>query len=235
MLELRQLSKAYHMGDELLPALSDVDLVLPTGSFVALTGASGSGKSTLMNILGCLDTPTRGEYWLDGRAVQNLSDTQLARVRNECIGFVFQNFNLMPRMNAWENVAHPLVFRGIALSERRRRAEEALASVGLGHRLHHRPTELSGGQRQRVAIARALVGQPRLLLADEPTGNLDSRSAVEIMDLLGSLHAQGMTLVIVTHETSIAERCHRVVCLNDGRIVEDRDLRTQQVWMEAAR
>ncbi|MCE2661174.1 MAG: ABC transporter ATP-binding protein [Rubrivivax sp.] len=235
MLELRQLSKAYHLGDGLLPALSDVDLVLPTGSFVALTGASGSGKSTLMNILGCLDTPTRGEYWLDGRAVQDLSDTQLARVRNECIGFIFQNFNLMPRMNAWENVAHPLVFRGIALGERRRRAEEALAAVGLGHRLHHRPTELSGGQRQRVAIARALVGQPRLLLADEPTGNLDSRTAVEIMDLLGSLHAQGMTLVIVTHETSIAERCHRVVCLHDGRIVEDRDLRTQQARMEAAR
>jgi putative ABC transport system ATP-binding protein len=232
MLELARVGKTYRIGGQELPALVDVDIAIPERSFVALTGASGSGKSTLMYILGCLDTPSAGAYRLDGTPVQHFGEAELARVRNTCIGFVFQNFHLMPRMNAWENVAHPLIYRGIAPGERRRRAEAALARVGLADRTGHRPSELSGGQRQRVAIARALVGEPRLLLADEPTGNLDSRTALEIVELLAALNAQGMTLVVVTHESSIAERCQRVVRLHDGRVVEDRRGRGQPLCAE---
>jgi putative ABC transport system ATP-binding protein len=222
MIELNGVGKTYRLGDNEFAALVDVDLHVARNEFVALTGASGSGKSTMMNILGCLDTPTSGTYGLDGEAVAGLNDDQLARVRNRKIGFVFQNFYLMPRMTALDNVAQPLIYRGLAPAARRQRAAEALTRVGLEERLQHKPNELSGGQRQRVAIARALVGLPELLLADEPTGNLDSKTAAEIMALLTDLHADGLTLIIVTHDPSIASYCRRVVRLHDGRIAEDR-------------
>ncbi|CAG1017626.1 sulfonate transport system ATP-binding protein [Burkholderiaceae bacterium] len=228
MIRLSHIGKTYGAGADTFNALADIDLTVARNEFVALTGASGSGKSTLMNLLGCLDTPTTGEYWLDGEAVAGLDEDELARVRNRKIGFVFQNFHLLPRMNAWANVAQPLIYRGVAPAERRERAQRALQRMGLGHRLEHRPNELSGGQRQRVAIARALVGEPELLLADEPTGNLDSSTAAEIMALLAQLHAEGLTLIVVTHEPDIAAQCHRVVRLHDGRIVDDRRQRPQR-------
>jgi putative ABC transport system ATP-binding protein len=223
MIELRGINKSYQLGEaEAFQALAGVDLDLRRGEFVALTGASGSGKSTLMNILGCLDTPSAGSYVLDGEPVGGLNEDQLARVRNRKIGFVFQNFYLMPRMSAVENVAQPLIYRGFSPSARRQRASEALMRVGLEQRLNHKPNELSGGQRQRVAIARALVGRPEVLLADEPTGNLDSRTAQEIMALFTQLNAEGHTLVIVTHDPGIASYSKRVIRLHDGQIVEDR-------------
>lgn len=221
MIRLENIGKTYTLGDNEFAALTDVNLHIARNEFVALTGASGSGKSTLMNILGCLDSPTTGSYSLDGEAVAGLSDDQLAGVRNRKIGFIFQNFYLMPRFTALDNVAQPLIYRGLSPSIRRERAREALARVGLADRTHHKPNELSGGQRQRVAIARALVGRPELLLADEPTGNLDSRTAREIMSLLTHLHGEGVTLIIVTHDPGIASHCHRVVRLHDGRIAED--------------
>jgi putative ABC transport system ATP-binding protein len=222
MIELRGISKSYLLGADQCQALEGVDLDLRRTEFVALTGVSGSGKSTLMNILGCLDTPSAGSYRLDGEPVGGLKDDQLARVRNRKIGFIFQNFNLMPRMTALENVAQPLIYRGFSPSVRRQLAAETLKRVGLHDRLHHKPNELSGGQRQRVAIARALVGRPEVLLADEPTGNLDSRTAQEIMRLFTQLNSEGHTLVIVTHDPGIASHCKRVIRLHDGRIVEDR-------------
>jgi len=223
MIELRGISKRYKLGAaESFQALASVDLDVQRGEFVALTGASGSGKSTLMNILGCLDTPTAGSYVLDGESVAGLNEEQLARVRNRKIGFVFQNFYLMPRMSALDNVAQPLIYRGFSPSARRQRATEALKRVGLEQRLNHKPNELSGGQRQRVAIARALVGRPELLLADEPTGNLDSRTALEIMGLFTRLNDEGHTLVIVTHDPGIASYSRRVIRLHDGQIAEDR-------------
>jgi putative ABC transport system ATP-binding protein len=222
MIELRGISKSYKLGADEFQALAGVNLELRPSEFVALTGPSGSGKSTLMNILGCLDTASAGSYVLDGEPVGGLNEDQLARVRNRKIGFVFQNFYLMPRMSALDNVAQPLIYRGLSLSVRRRRAAEALTRVGLDQRLHHKPNELSGGQRQRVAIARALVGRPEVLLADEPTGNLDSRTAQEIMGLFTELNSEGHTLVIVTHDPSVASYCKRVIRLHDGRIVEDR-------------
>jgi putative ABC transport system ATP-binding protein len=225
MIGLSGIAKSYQLGGHEVHALVEVNLTVLRSEFVALTGPSGSGKSTLMSILGCLDTPTAGHYRLDGEEVAGLDEEALARVRNRKIGFVFQNFHLMPRMTAWENVAQPLVYRGIAPGVRRQRAIEALEGVGLGNRVDHRPNEMSGGQRQRVAIARALVGRPELLLADEPTGNLDSRTASDIMALLAQLHAGGLTVVLVTHEPDIAARCHRVIRLHDGRIVEDRTQR----------
>jgi putative ABC transport system ATP-binding protein len=188
---------------------------------IAFIGASGSGKSTMMNIVGCLDRPSSGEYWLNGREVAAMSGDDLARVRNQEIGFIFQSFHLLPRASALDNVAQPLIYRGVPLRERLALAEQALQKVGLGARVHHRPNELSGGQRQRVAIARALVGKPSILLADEPTGNLDSATSLEIMDLIRELHAGGQTVVIVTHEPEIAEQCQRVVRLRDGRVVSD--------------
>jgi putative ABC transport system ATP-binding protein len=222
MIELRGVGKSYRHGESGLAALLDINLSLDRGEFVALTGASGSGKSTLMNVLGCLDMPTTGTYVLDGMPIDGLSDDELARVRNRKIGFVFQNFYLMPRMTAVDNVAQPLVYRGISPGVRRQLAIEALQRVGLAERLQHKPNELSGGQRQRVAIARALVGRPELLLADEPTGNLDSRTAKEILALFADLNAQGHTLVIVTHDPDVASCCARVIRLHDGRVVEDR-------------
>jgi putative ABC transport system ATP-binding protein len=224
LIELVGISKRYMLGGVEYPALSEVSLSIKRNEFLALTGASGSGKSTMMNIIGCLDSPTEGRYSLDGEEVAGLDEEQLASVRNRKIGFVFQNFYLMPRMTALDNVAQPLIYRGIAPAKRRAHAEVALQRVGLGDRMRHRPNEMSGGQRQRVAVARALVGHPELLLADEPTGNLDSRTAREIMDLFSQLHAEGQTVVIVTHDPGIAACCKRLVRLHDGRIAEDRNV-----------
>jgi putative ABC transport system ATP-binding protein len=224
LIELIGISKRYMLGGVEYPALSDVSLSIKRNDFLALTGASGSGKSTMMNIIGCLDSPTEGRYTLDGEEVAGLDEDQLASVRNRKIGFVFQNFYLMPRMTALDNVAQPLIYRGIGPAKRRAHAEVALQRVGLGDRMRHRPNEMSGGQRQRVAVARALVGHPELLLADEPTGNLDSRTAREIMDLFSQLHAEGQTVVVVTHDPGIAACCRRLVRLHDGRIAEDRNV-----------
>ncbi len=221
LIAARGLSKVYTMGTEEVRALDGVDLEVDHGEYVAVMGPSGSGKSTLMNLLGCLDTPTSGSYLLNGRRVSGLSDEELARIRNEEVGFVFQTFNLLPRTTALENVELPLVYGGVPRRERRHRAREALERVGLADRMNHRPSELSGGQRQRVAIARALVNGPSLLLADEPTGNLDSRVSEEIMELFDELNAAGNTIVVVTHEEDIAARTRRVVRLLDGRVVED--------------
>lgn len=222
VIRMRGLKKFYPLGREGVWALRGIDLEIARGELVAILGPSGSGKSTLMHILGCLDVPTEGQYWLNGREVSGLSDRELARLRNKEIGFVFQTFHLLPRYTALENVALPLVYAGVPRREREKRARAVLEAVGLGDRLHHRPNELSGGQRQRVAIARALVNQPALLLADEPTGNLDSATSEEIMRLFLQLHAQGHTVVIVTHEPDIAAYAHRQIVLRDGKIVEDR-------------
>lgn len=210
------------MGTEVVRALDGVDLDVEAGEYLAVMGPSGSGKSTLMNILGCLDTPSAGEYILNGQRVSGLDDTELARLRNAEIGFVFQTFNLLPRTSALANVELPLIYGGVSRRERKRKALGTLERVGLGGRIHHTPNELSGGQRQRVAIARALVNDPSLLLADEPTGNLDSRTSEEIMVLFGELNAAGNTIVVVTHEEEIAAHARRVVRLLDGRVVEDR-------------
>jgi putative ABC transport system ATP-binding protein len=209
------------MGGQLLHALEGVDLAIERNELVAIVGTSGSGKSTMMNIVGCLDRPTAGEYRLNGIDVGTMSGDDLARVRNREIGFIFQSFHLLPRESALDNVARPLIYRGVPLRERLTLAAAALSRVGLRDRMHHRPNELSGGQRQRVAIARALVGEPSILLADEPTGNLDSATSRDIMDLILDVHAQGQTVVLVTHEPEIAEQCSRIVRLRDGHIVSD--------------
>ena len=222
MIELKGIVKRYVLGEETVLALAGVDLFIGRNEYVALIGPSGSGKSTLMNILGCLDSPTEGQYILNGRDTSALRDDELAAVRNREIGFVFQSFHLLPRQTALQNVMQPLMYRRMPAAERRERAERALAGVGLGDRLDHRPNQLSGGQRQRVAVARALVGEPSILLADEPTGNLDSRTSAEIMALFDALHAAGQTVIVVTHEPDIAAHCRRTVRVLDGRIVEDR-------------
>jgi putative ABC transport system ATP-binding protein len=215
---LEAVSRTYRMGRVDVQALRDVDLIIDPNEYIAITGPSGSGKSTLMNILGCLDRPTTGRFELDGRDVSRLGDAELSRVRNGRVGFVFQTFNLLPRTTALQNVELPLVYAGLPRRRRRQQALEALERVGLAERAHHRPNELSGGQRQRVAIARALVNSPSLILADEPTGNLDSVTGEEIMKILDGLHAEGNTILLVTHEAYIAEHAHRRIRLPDGRI-----------------
>jgi putative ABC transport system ATP-binding protein len=213
--------KTYIMGDQEIHAVAGVDLEIRRGEYVALMGPSGSGKSTLMNLIGCLDTPTKGLYYINGRLVSDLDDDELARIRNKEIGFVFQTFNLLPRATALHNVELPLVYAGLPAEVRQERARQALRNVDLEHRMYHKPSELSGGQRQRVAIARALVNNPSILLADEPTGNLDSATGNEIMALFDRLHQQGNTIVLVTHEHDIAMHAHRIVHLRDGKIEKD--------------
>jgi len=221
VIELNQISKVYNMGVVKVKAIDHLSLRIEPGEFVAILGPSGSGKSTLMNLIGCLDTPTEGAYILDGEPVQNLNRTQLAGIRNRKIGFVFQNFNLLAYATALENVELPMVYGRVPGVERRRRATEILEIVGLGDRATHRPAELSGGQRQRVALARALSNDPEIILADEPTGNLDSKSGAEIVNLFESLHQRGKTLIVVTHDEKIASHCKRVIHLLDGKIDSD--------------
>jgi putative ABC transport system ATP-binding protein len=221
VIQALNLQRAYPMAGEAVLALRGIDLLIRRNEYVAIMGPSGSGKSTLMNLLGCLDTPTNGEYWLNGQEVSRMSDEALARVRNREIGFVFQTFNLLPRATALHNVELPLIYAGVPAPERTRRARQALERVGLAQRASHRPSELSGGQRQRVAIARALVNRPSLLLADEPTGNLDSTTSDEIMKVFADLQTQGQTIVVVTHEPSIAACAQRLVVLRDGRVDSD--------------
>ncbi len=221
IIETKHISKRYEMGEEIIDALKDVTISVNKGEYVAFMGPSGSGKSTLMNIVGCLDTPSTGSYILNGQDVSTMSENELAAVRNKEIGFVFQTFNLLPRQSALENVALPLIYAGYSKSERTRIAMETLKGVGLDNRALHKPNELSGGQRQRVAVARALVNDPSILLADEPTGNLDTKTSYEIMDLFDQLHKKGNTIVMVTHEDDIAQYAHRIIRLRDGIVESD--------------
>ena len=221
LIETNDLWKTYTMGDEEIHALRGVSIQIDKGEYVAIMGPSGSGKSTLMNLIGCLDTPTKGTYLLNGKQVSDMNDNELARIRNEEIGFVFQTFNLLPRASALHNVELPLVYAGISSKERLDRARASLEKVELGARMNHKPNELSGGQRQRVAIARALVNNPSILLADEPTGNLDSKTGVEIMALFARLHDAGNTIVLVTHEADVAAYAHRQILIRDGKVEKD--------------
>src|SRR2546428_13100059 len=225
VIKTSELAKVYEMGSEQVHALRGVDLEIRKGEYVAIMGPSGSGKSTLMNLIGCLDTPSSGRYWLAGRLVSELDDDELAYIRNKEIGFVFQTFNLLSRATALHNVELPLIYNGTPAEERHQKAEEALRKVELGDRMMHKPNELSGGQRQRVAIARALVNNPSIILADEPTGNLDPATGVEIMNLLDRLQPAGNTIVLVTHEHDIAARAHRIIHIRDGKIARDEKIR----------
>ncbi|SFN32738.1 ABC transporter ATP-binding protein [Salegentibacter flavus] len=221
VIEIRNITRDFPLGSEIVKVLKGIDLDIDRGEYVALMGPSGSGKSTLMNLLGCLDTPTSGSYILNGEDVSKMSDDELAEIRNKEIGFVFQTFNLLPRTTALDNVALPMVYAGYSKSERRARAEEVLTNVGLADRMDHKPNQLSGGQRQRVAVGRALINNPSIILADEPTGNLDSVTSVEIMKLLDKIHADGNTVIVVTHEEEIARHAHRIVRLKDGMVESD--------------
>jgi putative ABC transport system ATP-binding protein len=221
LISMRNIWKTYQMGTESVHALHGVSFDIPRGEYIAIIGPSGSGKSTLMNLIGCLDTPSQGEYWLNGKNVSEMDDDELARIRNQEVGFVFQTFNLLARATALHNVELPLIYGGVGASQRHEMAKKALAAVELTDRMTHRPNELSGGQRQRVAIARALVNRPSILLADEPTGALDSHTSMEIMDLFERLHSEGNTIIVVTHEHDIAARAHRVVSIRDGLIEKD--------------
>lgn len=221
IIEIKDITKHYQMGDTTIRALNGVSFDIYKNEYVAIMGQSGSGKSTLMNIIGCLDTPTSGSYILNNSEVAQMTDNELAEVRNKEIGFVFQTFNLLPRLSAWENVAMPLIYSGIGRTKRRDMALAMLDAVGLGDRSYHRPNELSGGQRQRIAIARALVNSPSIILADEPTGNLDTRTSTEIMEILDKIHQQGNTVIMVTHEEDIARYTHRIIKLRDGKLESD--------------
>lgn len=221
LITIKDIGRKYVIGTEVIHALKSVSLTINKGEFVALMGPSGSGKSTLMNILGCLDTPTSGQYILNGINVSHMSDNELAEVRNKEIGFVFQTFNLLPRSTSLDNVALPLIYAGASKKERDARAQTALENVGLGNRVTHKPNELSGGQRQRVAVARALINDPSIILADEPTGNLDTKTSIEIMGLLEEIHSRGNTIILVTHEEDIAQHAHRIVRMRDGLIEND--------------
>ncbi|SOD12986.1 ABC transporter ATP-binding protein [Pedobacter xixiisoli] len=221
LITIKDIGRKYVIGTEVIHALKSVSLTINEGEFVALMGPSGSGKSTLMNILGCLDTPTKGDYILNGTNVSHMTDNQLAEVRNKEIGFVFQTFNLLPRSTSLDNVALPLIYAGASKKERDKRAQAALENVGLGNRVTHKPNELSGGQRQRVAVARALINNPSIILADEPTGNLDTKTSIEIMGLLEEIHSKGNTIILVTHEEDIAQHAHRIVRMRDGLIEKD--------------
>ena len=221
LINIKDIGRKYVIGSETIHAIKTVSLQIQKGEFVALMGPSGSGKSTLMNILGCLDTPTHGEYYLNNIRVSEMSEDQLADIRNKEIGFVFQTFNLLPRSTSLDNVALPLIYAGVNKSNRTERAKMALENVGLGDRMHHKPNELSGGQRQRVAVARALINNPSIILADEPTGNLDTKTSIEIMGLLEEIHSNGNTIILVTHEEDIAQHAHRIVRMRDGMIEQD--------------
>ncbi|MBS4042041.1 MAG: ABC transporter ATP-binding protein [Flavobacteriales bacterium] len=221
MIQIKNIKRDFALGSETVYVLKGIDLTINKGEYVALMGPSGSGKSTLMNLLGCLDTPTSGSYILNGKDVSKMTDNELAEIRNKEIGFVFQTFNLMPRTTALDNVALPLIYAGKSKSDRSARAAEVLTQVGLADRMDHKPNQLSGGQRQRVAVARALVNHPSIILADEPTGNLDSKTSVEIMQLFNDIHAQGNTVILVTHEEDIARFAHRIIRLKDGIIEKD--------------
>jgi len=222
LIQIDHMSHGYMMGGQRMPILQDISLTVNKGEFVAIIGPSGSGKSTLMNMIGCLDLPNSGDYLLDGQHVRKLSDNRLARIRNEKIGFIFQSFNLLPKLSAVENVELPLIYRGLSHRERKTRAMQALRKVGLDERMHHRPNQLSGGQQQRVAIARALAGDPPLLLADEPTGALDTNTGREVMQMIQGLHAQGHTIILITHDLDIADQAKRVVRIQNGILTEDR-------------
>ena len=224
IIELQNVHKSYYLGNQELPILKGIDLNIFKNEYVSLMGPSGSGKSTLMNILGCLDTLSAGSYKLNQKDVSSMQDDELAKVRNEEIGFVFQQFNLLPRLNAWENVATPLIYAGIGKKEREERARAMLEKVGLSSRAHHKPNELSGGQSQRVAIARALINNPSIILADEPTGNLDSTTSIEIMELFSTIHHQGNTVILVTHEEDIANHTKRIIRIKDGKVASDQSV-----------
>ena len=221
LIELKDIMKTYVMGDNIVHALNHVDVTIDYGEFTSIMGASGSGKSTMMNILGCLDRPTSGEYFLDGKEIAGYNDDELAHTRNAKIGFVFQNFNLLPKLTAQANVALPLIYAGVSEEERMERAKKALEAVGLGDRLDHKPMEMSGGQRQRVAIARALINDPPVIMADEPTGNLDTKSSYEIMDIFKKMNEQAKTVIMVTHEPDIAAYTKRILVMRDGKLVSD--------------
>ena len=232
VIRTEHIAKVYVMGAEEVHALRDISITIKQGEYVALMGPSGSGKSTLMNMIGCLDTPSSGQYFLDGNDVSRMTDNQLAEVRNRKIGFVFQTFNLLPRSTALDNVTLPLIYAGMSKSDRIARGEKVLEQVGLGDRMTHQPNELSGGQRQRVAVARALVNNPALILADEPTGNLDSKTSIEIMGLFEEIHRNGNTIVVVTHEEEIAQHAHRIIRLKDGLVETDEVNQNVQTVLE---